>query len=116
MSLILIAEDEELIRENLCGLFAENGFQVCSAADGTKALDEINTKDFTLICLDIRMPGLSGMELVKEIRKTKETPILVITGNPDDIDPEIESEVDGYIQKPYKDEDVLHVVAQLIET
>ncbi len=114
MKSILVAEDEIYIRENLADLFRDHDYEVTTAADGEQAKELLSKSRFDLVCLDIRMPKLTGMELVAMMRDSIESPIVVITGNPDEIDPNIEAQVDGYIHKPYKDDDVMHIIESLL--
>ena len=77
---ILLADDEETLRKNVALVLEEEGFQVLSCPDGAKALEVLQTTPVDAIITDLRMPGLSGMELIDEAQKlTPSTGIIVIT-------------------------------------
>ncbi len=82
---ILVADDEPAVREVLCDLILALGqeYAVYSAADSYEALEMIQSLTLDLILVDIFMPGLNGLELVREIRRTNPNlMIVVITGQP----------------------------------
>ena len=108
---ILVVDDEMINREILCQILKDK-YEVIQAADGTAALDIITDRcdDLSLVLLDLLMPGVSGLELLKRIRNTKEfrqIPVIVMTSDS-------ESEVDclrmgaaDFISKPYPQPEVI---------
>ena len=77
---ILIADDEDTLRENLAQVLQEEGFDVISCPDGAQALRALKSRSVDAIITDLRMPGLSGMELIGRARKmTPDVTIMVIT-------------------------------------
>jgi len=79
---ILIVDDHMIVREGLKQLLQdENGFEMMGeAADGRSALEEIRAKPFEVVLLDMSMPGISGVDLIKQIRNEKpKLPILVLS-------------------------------------
>ena len=81
---ILVVDDDEMTRHFLSHILAQQGFLLESAADGEQALAFLKEKTFDIILLDIEMPGLNGLETLKQIRKTylkKDLPVLMVTAN-----------------------------------
>lgn len=102
---ILIVDDEEGIRESL-KKFLTSRFEceICEAANGQQALDLIRSNKFDLILLDIKMPGISGMDVIKEKKKLDYKPsIWVITrfDSQEVANKVIEQGADDYIPKPF---------------
>jgi DNA-binding response OmpR family regulator len=85
MKKILIADDDAGIRELLSFYFRQADFEIRLALDGQEALDVARTESFDLLLLDVMMPYLSGIDIVKKLRKEGNfTPILVLTARDDD--------------------------------
>ncbi len=79
---ILIVDDEPSIRQSLSGLLLDEGFNVSSASNGYEALKIIETDSPDLVLLDIWMPGIDGLETLKEIKKNSEhIQVIIITGH-----------------------------------
>lgn len=100
---ILVVEDDKVIREGICEYLSEFGYEMYEAEDGRKALVIFKDKDINLIILDIQIPLLNGLEVLKEVRKESKIPILMLTAF---IDEEYKisafsSLADGYIEKPF---------------
>ena len=76
---ILVVDDEEIIRELLTEVLED--YQISIATDGQEAIDKISDKQFDLVITDLRMPNVSGEEVVKYARETSpETRVIVISG------------------------------------
>ena len=99
---ILIIEDEKIIREELQELLLKNGYEVFLLTDFTNVLP-IDPNKYDLILLDINLPNLNGEFLLKEIRKTSNIPVIMLTSRVDEIDEilSITNGADDYITKPY---------------
>ncbi|MFA7348805.1 MAG: sigma-54 dependent transcriptional regulator [Desulfurivibrionaceae bacterium] len=79
---ILIIDDEASIRETLSGILADEGFQTLSAEDGQQGLSLLEDEPVDLVLLDIWMPGLDGMEVLKRIKESQpELPVIMISGH-----------------------------------
>ena len=79
---ILIVDDEPSILQTLSGLLADEGFEVTTAANGYEALKIIDAESPDLVLLDIWMPGIDGIETLKEIKKENPTiQVIIITGH-----------------------------------
>jgi two-component system nitrogen regulation response regulator NtrX len=79
---ILIVDDEPSILQTLSGLLSDEGFEVTTAANGYEALKIIDAESPDLVLLDIWMPGIDGIETLKEIKKENPTiQVIIITGH-----------------------------------
>jgi len=109
MNKILIVEDDTHISEMLCHLLQQNNYAPTAAYSGTEALFALPHNDFSLILLDLMLPGKTGEEVLEEIRKTSCVPIIVLTARTDK-----ETTVnllrlgaDDYIAKPFDNAELL---------
>ena len=108
---ILIVEDDININNLLCEVLRKAGYTCEQAFSGTEAklLLDIKEKAYTLVLLDLMLPGASGEEVLKEIRKQGRFPVIVLTAK-DSIDDKIGVLTDGaddYITKPFEIREVL---------
>ncbi len=112
---ILIVEDEEDIREGLCILLKGERYTVLEAGSGEEALEKMNdTVD--LVILDIMLPGISGLKVCDEIRKTSTVPILFLTAKAQESDKTIGLMAGGddYLAKPFSYAELIARVKALI--
>lgn len=100
---VLIVEDEDLMREVLRDYFNDADYEVSEARDGIKAIELAEEFEYDIILLDIMLPELDGFSVCRRIRKTKDTPIIIITARSDEDDKLIGYELgaDDYITKPF---------------
>lgn len=99
---ILVVEDDTLIREGLSEFLSESGYSIVQAKDGKEALEKFNT-DIYLVILDIQIPYINGLDVLKEIRKESDLPVLILTAFSNEefkIDA-YTNLADGYIEKPF---------------
>lgn len=79
---ILLVDDEERFRTNLSKMLAAHGFEVTAADSGQGALAELGLQPFDVVLLDLRMPGLSGLETLKAIKQDHpDTEVIILTGH-----------------------------------
>lgn len=104
MTSILVVDDEPVFIEALTISLEREGFGVVAAADGPAALKAISEKDPDLILLDVMLPGMSGIDVCREIRKSSSVPVIMVTAKGEEIDAVVGLEVgaDDYITKPYR--------------
>ena len=100
---ILIIEDEEAIAELEKDYLELSGFVVELEKDGEEGLKKALSSDYDLYILDVMLPGVDGFEICKEIRKEKNTPILMVSARKEDIDKirGLGLGADDYITKPF---------------
>ena len=78
---ILVADDEESIVVGLTALLEEEGYVVDSAMDGQQAMDKLKNGEYALLLADLKMPGLTGLQILKKIKKAGiKTEVIIITG------------------------------------
>lgn len=109
MAKILIVEDEKNIARFVELELLHEKHQVTVCHDGRDGLEAAQTKEFDLILLDIMLPGLSGLEILRRIRQVKSTPIIMLTAK-DDISDRVsglDSGADDYLTKPFAIEELL---------
>lgn len=105
MRKILIAEDDFFIRDIYSKVFSLSGYDVKVAVDGQDALEKIKAEPFDMILLDIMMPRMTGIDVLKNVRAlstpSKSTPIYIITnlGQQNVIEEAFKLGMDGYILK-----------------
>ena len=100
---LLLIEDDAEISELLVTLLSNEGFDITCSFDGDDGLYKASTNDFDLLILDIMLPGRDGLEVLRELRKTKNTPVLMLTARGDEIDRIVGFEMgaDDYLPKPF---------------
>ena len=100
---ILIVDDEEMIRAVLKEYIEFEGNQAYEAKDGMEAVRLCKENDYDLILMDIMMPQLDGFSAVKEIKKTKDMPVIMLSARGEEYDKlfAFELGVDDYVTKPF---------------
>lgn len=109
MPKILIVDDEKMIR-NVVKEYAEfEGYGTAEAENGMEAVEICRREDFDIIVMDIMMPRLDGYSAVKEIRKTKQIPVIMLSARGEEYDKlfGFEIGVDDYVTKPFSPKEVM---------
>lgn len=106
---ILIVDDEEMIRGVLREYIEFEGNQADEAADGMEAVKMCRENDYDLILMDVMMPKLDGFSAVKEIRKEKDVPVIMLSARGEEYDKlfAFEIGVDDYVTKPFSPKEVM---------
>lgn len=100
---LLVVEDDKMIREGICEFLSEFGYKTYQAEDGKQAISIFENNEINLAILDIQLPYINGLEVLKTIRKTSDIPVLMLTAFSDE-EYKINaftSLADGYIEKPF---------------
>lgn len=100
---ILVVEDDQIIRDGICEYLSAFSYDIIEARDGQEALIKFNNSEINLVILDIQIPFLNGLEVLKEIREKSTLPVLMLTAFNDEeykIDA-FSSLADGYMEKPF---------------
>ena len=109
MASILIVDDEQGIRDVLREYLELEGYEVDDAADGMEAIRKAKAKDYDLIVMDVMMPKLDGYSAVKEIKKDKDVPVIMLSARSEESDKlfGFEIGVDDYVTKPFSPKEVV---------
>jgi len=110
---LLLVEDDTAMRQMLESLFRGEGYHVSEASSAKAALDLARTTDFDVVLSDIRMPGKSGLDLLRELRVLRpDTPVVLMTafGSVDTAIDAMRTGAFGYTTKPFEPEEVLETV------
>lgn len=108
MARILIVEDEEKIARFMTLELEHEGYQVEHAADGRTAVDLALERDYDLILLDVLLPQLNGMEVLRRVRKHKDVPVIMVTARDAVMDrvAGLDAGADDYLTKPFAIEEL----------
>jgi two-component system response regulator RegX3 len=101
---VLVVEDEESFADALTVGLEREGFRVTHAADGATALRLFAADAPDVVLLDLMLPGVSGLDVCREIRATSDVPIIMVTAKGEEVDTVVGLEVgaDDYVTKPYR--------------
>jgi len=113
---ILIIDDEERIRKLLIMYLEKEGYIVDEASNGHDGLERLKYMDYSCVLLDVQLPMLNGKSILSELRKTKATPVIIMSGQADE-----QSRVEGfelgaddYVTKPFNPLEVIARVKSLL--
>lgn len=103
MTRILVVEDDTTINQIVTEFLKENGYKVTSHFDGQQALDCFHQKKFDLIILDIMIPSVNGLEILKAIRKISDVPVMMLTAMDDEYTQLLSFNqlISDYVVKPF---------------
>lgn len=109
MRKILIADDEDKIREVIREYAEFEGYETDEAADGMEAVEKCRTNEYDAVVLDIMMPKLDGFSACKEIKKTSDVPVLMLSARGEEYDKlfGFEMGIDDYVVKPFSPKEVM---------
>ena len=113
---VLLVEDEKSIADGIIYNLKNEGLKVTHVDDGKIAIDIFNEEHFDLIILDIMLPEVSGLEICKEIRKSSNVPIIMLTAKDDENDKisGLEMGADDYITKPFSVKELISRVKAVL--
>jgi excisionase family DNA binding protein len=114
---VLVVDDEASIRELLAKTLALGEYTVDTAADGNAALDRIRDEQYDLVFADLKMPGMDGLMLSRQIKRIKpDLPVIIITGFSTEVSAieAINVGVAGYLTKPFRVPQVLAAAAKAL--
>ncbi len=109
MTKILIADDNRQITSILEEYSKKEGYEVVVTYDGLQAIEQIKKNNFDIILLDVMMPKMDGFEVVREIRKESDVPVIMITARGEDFERIMGLDIgaDDYIVKPFSPQEVM---------
>ncbi|MDW7731902.1 MAG: response regulator [Methanolobus sp.] len=119
MKSILVVEDSPVNMELAVCLLEYNGYDVAKAMDGEQALQLVKERDFDLILLDIQLPGMDGLELlriIKDMERKRDIPVIALTANAMAGDEEkyLAAGCAAYIAKPFDTHEFSKIVARFV--
>ena len=115
---ILVVDDDDKIKELIKQFLTEKNFIVSTASNAEEAKIKINIFDFNLMVLDVMMPGQSGYELTKELKQTRNIPIILLTakGEVENRIHGLELGADDYLGKPFEPQELLLRINNIIKS
>jgi two-component system response regulator BaeR len=113
---VLVVEDEPDLAQILVDYLKRDGFAASTQADGLLAMKELQRTQPDLLLLDLMLPGMDGLTILRELRKTSSIPVIVVTAKVEEIDRLIGLELgaDDYICKPYSPREVVARVKAIL--
>ena len=117
-SRILIIEDEEKIARFLELELTHEGYEVVKSADGREGLDLALESGFAIVLLDIMLPGLNGLEVIRRLRKSSDVPVIMLTARDAVMDKVsgLDMGANDYVTKPFAIEELLARIRVLIRS
>ena len=114
---ILIVDDETLIREVIKEYCLKENYNVYEASNGIEAVDYVKNKDIDLIIMDIMMPKMDGYSSIKEIKKIKDIPCLVLSARKEEFDKlaGFELGIDDYMTKPFSPKELIARIKAILK-
>lgn len=109
MKKILVVDDEKPISDIVKFNLEKEGFEVITAYDGEEAIEQVEAENPDLIVLDLMLPKMDGLEVCREVRKTRDTPIIMVTAKDQEIDKVLGLELgaDDYVTKPFSNRELV---------
>ena len=113
---VVVVEDEPDIADLLTLYFEREGWTVHRCADGERGLETIRSRQPDLVVLDIGLPGMSGLDVCRELRATSDVPVLFLTARDDEVDRILGLELgaDDYVTKPFSPREVVARVKAIL--
>ena len=114
---VLVVDDEPVVLEVIERYLSREGYEVTTAADGDAGLREWAARRPHLVVLDLMLPSVSGMEICREIRRTDDTPIIMLTARGDEMDriAGFEMGADDYLAKPFSPRELVARVKAVLK-
>ena len=115
---ILVVDDDDKIKELIKQFLVEKGLIVSTASNADEAKKKVDFFNFNLIVLDVMMPGQNGYELTKELKASKNIPIILLTarGEPENRVHGLEIGADDYLGKPFEPKELLLRIKNIISS
>jgi DNA-binding NtrC family response regulator len=116
---ILIIDDEVIVRKTLSKILVEEGYSVCCVEDGDAALSKIKDNAFDLVLLDIKLSGMDGINILKNLRSADNNiPVVLISGflTMENIERASRYGIFSYIRKPFRIDDLRAKVKRALKS
>jgi len=115
---ILIVDDEEIVRESLSSWLREDGFRVDTAPDGPAALEKVKAQRWAILLVDLKMPGMDGLQVLEEVKKIQPEAALVIMTAYATVDTAVNAMKYGaydYLVKPFDPEEMSLMIEKIVQ-
>lgn len=114
---ILVVEDQKEISDIVLKYLDKEGYHTFVARDGFEALSYFNNHSVHLVLLDIMMPGIDGFDVLKEIRKTSDIPVIMLTAKQEEVDrlKGFDTGADDYVVKPFSARELMRRIKVLLK-
>jgi two-component system, OmpR family, phosphate regulon response regulator OmpR len=114
---LLVVDDDARLRELLRRYLSESGFRVTKAADAAEARRQLASFAFDLVVLDVMLPGESGLDLTRDLRREGRLPVLLLTAmaEPEDRVNGLEHGADDYLSKPFEPRELVLRIRNLLQ-
>ncbi len=113
---ILVVDDDRDVCEYLSDFLNREGFQVATITDPTEALAELKQREYHLVVLDLKMPKMTGIDLLQQIRRVDDdVAVVILTGHPslETATASIQHDVSAYLKKPFTSEEFREVLQRI---
>ena len=109
MTRILVVEDEESFSDALSYMLRKEGYEVAVSTNGPDGIDEFDRGGADLVLLDLMLPGLSGLEVCRQLRQKSDVPVIMLTAKDAEVDKVVGLEIgaDDYVTKPFSARELL---------
>jgi DNA-binding response OmpR family regulator len=116
MERLLLVDDDVELCEILAEYFTAEGFDVESAHDGVRGLDRAGSGEHAIVILDLLLPGMKGLDVLRQLRGHSNVPVLILTARGDDVDRIVGLELgaDDYLPKPFNSRELLARVRAIL--
>jgi DNA-binding response OmpR family regulator len=116
MSMVLVVDDEPIVREVVVRYLRREGYETLEAADGSRARELLERHDPSLVVLDLMLPGTDGLELCRWIRSRSDLPVIMLTARGEESDriSGLELGADDYVTKPFSPKELVARVTALL--
>lgn len=113
---VLVVDDEPMVREVVVRYLELEGHQVRSVADGASALTDLDSNRTDLVVLDVMLPNINGLDVLTELRRTQDTPVILLTANSDESDRirGLDLGADDYVTKPFSPRELVARVRSVL--
>lgn len=113
---VLIVDDEARLREMIMEYLVSDGFAADEAGDGREALEKLSRESFSIVILDVMMPGLDGWTVLREIRRNSQVPVIMLSARGEEYDKlfGFELGVDDYVLKPFSPKELMARIKAVI--
>lgn len=106
---VLIVDDEQRILDFLRVKLKNSGYEVITAENGAEALDQVHAQEPDMVVLDVLMPGISGLDILKEIRAFSSIPVIILSAKGENVDrvKGLQMGADDYLAKPFSPDELI---------